>query len=51
MRYLGIIHTLEQAMNRPEDHDYLLALCKNEIPKSEARDLQEGMSSLSSCQK
>ena len=39
MRYLGMIHRLEQAMNRPEDYDYLLALCRNEIPKSEAQGL------------
>ena len=35
-RYLGMIHRQEHQMNRPEDYDYLLALCKSEIPKSEA---------------
>ena len=38
-RYLGMIQRREHAMNRPEDYDYLLALCKCEIPKSEACDL------------
>ena len=38
-RYLGMIHRMEQTMNRPEDYEYLLALCRNEIPKSEAQDL------------
>ena len=32
-------HRVEQAMNRPEDYEYLLALCRNEIPKAEATDL------------
>ena len=38
-RYLGMVHRVEQAMNRPDDYEYLLALCRNEIPKSEAQDL------------
>ena len=38
-RYLGIIHRVEQSMTRPDDYDYLLALCRNEIPKAEAQDL------------
>ena len=38
-RYLGIIQRQEHQMNRPEDYDYLLALCRSEIPKSEACDL------------
>ena len=38
-RYLGIIHRIEQNMTRPDDYEYLLALCKNEIPKVEAKDL------------
>ena len=38
-RYLGMIHRVEQAMNMPEDYAYLLALCRNEIPKTEANDL------------
>ena len=39
MRYLGMIHRLEQTMTRPDDYEYLLALCRNEIPKAEANDL------------
>ena len=35
-RYLG---RLEHDLNRPEDYDYLLALCRSEIPRSEASDL------------
>ena len=38
-RYLGMIQRLEHEMNRPEDSDYLLALCRSEIPKSDACDL------------
>ena len=38
-RYLGMIHRVEQAMNRPEDYEYLLALCRNKIPEAEANDL------------
>ena len=38
-RYLGMIQRLEHELNRPEDYDYLLALCRSEIPKSEASDL------------
>ena len=38
-RHLGMIQRLEHEMNRPEDYDYLLALCRSEIPKSEACDL------------
>ena len=38
-RYLGMIQRLEHEMNRPEDYDYLLALGRSEIPKSEACDL------------
>ena len=38
-RYLGMIHRVEQDMNRPDDYEYLLALCRNEIPKAEANDL------------
>ena len=38
-RCLGMIQRLEHEMNRPEDYDYLLALCRSEIPKSEASDL------------
>ena len=39
MRYLSMIHRLGRQMNRPNDYEYLLALCRNEIPKSEAQDL------------
>ena len=38
-RYPSMIHRMEQAMNRPDDDEYLLALCRNEIPKEEAKDL------------
>ena len=40
-RYLGMIQRQDHEMNRPEDYDYLLAfaLCRSEIPKSEACDL------------
>jgi hypothetical protein len=38
-RYLGIIHRIEHDMTRPDDYEYLLALCRNEIPKAEAQDL------------
>ena len=38
-RYLGMIYRVEQAMTRPDDYEYLLALCRNEIPNAEARDL------------
>ena len=38
-RHLGMIQRLEHEMNRPEDYDYLLALCRSKIPKSEASDL------------
>ena len=38
MRYLGWSR-LEQTMTRPDDYEYLLALCRNEIPKSEVHDL------------
>ena len=38
-RYLGMIYRVEQTMTRPEDYEYLLALCRNEIPKAEANDL------------
>ena len=38
-RYLGMIHRMEQAMNRPDDYEYRLALCRNEMHKSEAHDL------------
>ena len=38
-RYLGMIQRHDHEMNRPEDYDYLLALCRSEIPKSEACDL------------
>ena len=38
-RYLGMIQRLEHEMNRTEDYDYLLALCRREIPKSEGCDL------------
>ena len=38
-RYLGMIQRQEHEMNRPEDYDYFLALCRSEIPKSEAYDL------------
>ena len=40
-RYLGMIHRVEQAMHRPDDYEYtyLLALCRNEIPKAEAKVL------------
>ena len=59
-----MIHRLEHAMNRPVDYDYLLALCRNETPKSEAQgllvqtvtvanvgDLSKEVPSLSACQK
>ena len=39
MRYMGRIHRVEQEMARAEDYDFLLALCRHEIPKSEAEDL------------
>ena len=39
IRYLGIIHTEEQVMNRAEDYECLLGLCRNEIPKLEAKGL------------
>ena len=35
-RYLGMIQRLEHEMNRSEDYDHLLALCRSEIPQSEA---------------
>ena len=38
-RYLGMIQRQDHETNRPEDYDYLLALCRSEIPKSEACDL------------
>ena len=38
-RYLTMIQRLEHEMNHPEDDDYLLALCRSEIPKSEASDV------------
>ena len=38
-RYLGMIYRVEQAMTRPDDYGYLLALCRNEIPKAEANGL------------
>ena len=38
-RYLGTILRLEHELNRPEDYEYLLALCRSEIPKSDASDL------------
>ena len=38
-QYLGMIHRLEHEMNRPEDYDYLLVLCRSEIPTFEASDL------------
>ena len=38
-RYLGMIHRVEHNITRPDDYDYLLALCRNEIPKAEAQDL------------
>ena len=38
-RYLGMIQRQEHAMNRPANYDYLLALRRSEIPKSEACDL------------
>ena len=34
-----MIHRVEQAMHRPDDDEYLLALCRNELPKAEAKDL------------
>ena len=36
MLYLGIIHKVEQGMNRAEGYEYLLALCMNKILKSKA---------------
>ena len=38
-RYLGMIHRLEHEIGRPEACDYLLALCRSEMPRSEATDL------------
>ena len=38
-RYLGTIQRLEHEILRPEGYGYLLALCRSEIPKSEASDL------------
>ena len=35
-RYLGMIQRHDHEMDRPENYDYLLALCRSEIPKSEA---------------
>ena len=37
-RYLGSIHRVEQTMTRPEDYEYLLALCRNEILTAEVND-------------
>ena len=34
-----MIQRQEHEMNMPEDYDYLLDLCRSEIPKSEACDL------------
>ena len=38
---MGMIHRVEHdiVMNRAEDYEYLLALCRNEMPKSEPEDL------------
>ena len=38
-RYLGMVQRQDHEMDRPEDYAYLLALCRSEIPKSEACDL------------
>ena len=38
-RYLGIAHREEQVTNRAADHEYPLALCRNEILRSESQDL------------
>ena len=38
-RYIGMIHRLNHEMDRPEDYDHLLALCRSEIPRSVATDL------------
>ena len=38
-RYLGMIQRQDHEMDRHEDYDYLLVLCRSEISKSEACDL------------
>ena len=38
-RYISMICRLEHEMNRPHEYDYLLALCRSEIPKCEVSDL------------
>ena len=38
-RCLGIIHRATQVLYRAEDYKYVLASCRNEIPKSVAQDL------------
>ena len=38
-RYLGMIQRQDHKMDRPEDYDYLLALCRSEIPRSKACEL------------
>ena len=39
MRYMGMIHRVEQVMTRAEDYDFLLALYRTEVPRSEAEGL------------
>ena len=39
MSHMGMIHKVEPVMNRAEGYEYLLALCRNKIPKSETQDL------------
>ena len=39
MIYMGMIHRVDQVMTWAEDYDFLLALCRHELPKSEAEDL------------
>ena len=36
---MDMIHRVEQVITRAEDYDFLLALCRNEIPRSAADDL------------
>ena len=38
-RHIGMICRLEHEMNCPQEYDYLLALCRSEIPKCEVSDL------------
>ena len=37
--YLSMIHRLKHTMGHPGDYDYLLELCRSEIPTCEVSDL------------